>query len=154
MCSWLRVFKIRAVFCSVLGAGLVFLTGCAEPLIQVSGSVTVDGKPAEGAVLIFHPEVAEIPTVATAVTDANGKYQLVSDMNNGIRAGTYRVTATWRGPPKKTAQPTFGLGSDADLPDLLKGRYASKDTSGLTAVIEKSTVELPPLELTTKASRK
>ncbi|HAC93029.1 MAG TPA: hypothetical protein DCF63_20720 [Planctomycetaceae bacterium] len=138
-----------------LSISIPLTVGCGEPLIQVSGSVLVDGKPAEGAVVLFHPDGNDIGTVSSAVAGPDGKIAPVTDMKPGMLAGDYRVTVTWTGPPKpsKGNSPFWGMGNDADLPDKLKGKYVSKEKSGLTATVESSTLELQPFELTTNSKR-
>jgi hypothetical protein len=139
----------------LLAISLPMAIGCGDSLIQVSGSVIVDGKPAEGAVVLFHPEKNDTGLVSSAVSGSDGKIIPVTDMKPGLLAGDYRITVTWTGPPKpsKGTSVFWGMGSDKDLPDLLKGKYTLKEQSGLTARIESTTTELAPFELNTKAKR-
>ncbi len=126
------------------------LTGCGKAgpsLVQVTGSLSVDGKPANGATLIFHPKDKEMKLVPAATTDENGKFKLATSAREGVPAGSYDVTVTW---PDPSVQPTpaqklQGLGDPG--PDLLAGKYSSKATSGLKADITSSTKELPPFQL-------
>jgi hypothetical protein len=131
----------------LLTAG-VFGCGKAGPsLVPVKGSVTVDGKPADGAVLIFHPTGGK-GTIASAAADSNGAFSITSNGAPGVVTGSYKVTATWPDPAKK---PKVTLGaSPEDAPDLLEGRYVSVDKSPTTVEITAATKELPPIALTTK----
>jgi hypothetical protein len=149
-----------AAVLSVLLFGVVLLpsAGCgsATPgLLDVSGRVTVDGQPAEGAVLLFHPEGAPQGTVSSAVAQPDGTFRIVTDGNQGIPEGRYRVTATWPDPAVKPSEGGGGLGEGFGLsfepgPDLLNGRYVSRDKSDLSVTIEKGTKELQPFELQTR----
>jgi len=125
------------------------LAGCGGPqLVKVTGKVMINGKAAEGAVLLFHPNDANNLFVSTATTNSDGTYTVVTDMQDGIPPGTYKVTLTWPEPSTKPVQDVpFAFGTAADRPDLLKGKFVSKDSSGLTAVIGSSTTEIPAFEL-------
>lgn len=127
----------------------IFLSGCSsnsDKLFLVSGSVTVDGKPADGASILFHPDDPAAVT-ASGVVNADGTFTLVSAMNEGVAAGKYRVTVTWPDPSKKPTKEQLMMGTAEPGPDLLKGKYATRDQTSLTAEISSSTTVLPPFEL-------
>jgi predicted small lipoprotein YifL len=136
---------------AVIASIAIALTGCGSKgptLLPVTGSVTVDGKPANGATLIFHPTDKEMKLIPAATTDENGKFQLATSAKVGVPAGAYDVTVVW---PDPSVQPTAaqkmqGLGDPG--PDLLNGKYAKKGASGLKTEITSSTKELPPFALT------
>lgn len=132
----------------------IFVSGCSvsddEKLIQVFGSIKVDGKPAEGATLLFHPEGAQASTVASGTSGSDGKFALISNMKAGIAAGKFKITVIWPDPSVKPTEKQMMSGMSFDAPDLLKGRFVMKEKSGLTAEISSSTKELPPFELKTK----
>src|SRR5690349_24920475 len=77
---------------------LATLVGCgsdAPPLGQVTGTVTLDGKPVDGAMIQFEPTTSGMPT-AFGQTDAQGKYELwYSRGNKGASLGEaiVRITA-------------------------------------------------------------
>jgi hypothetical protein len=82
----------------VLGLVLVF-AGCGEgrdpnlpPLVPVTGTVKLDGKPVSGAFVTFIPTQGTIGTGSTGITDAEGKYELAT-MHDGTGApvGSYQV---------------------------------------------------------------
>jgi hypothetical protein len=112
----------------------------------VYGKVLVNGRPAEGARIVFYPtaEAApgqEVPT-PSATTDANGEYQLDSyEVEDGAPAGDFKVTVVWPEPPPPNATGIF------DLEDQLGGRYSNPDTTPLTATVEEGGGEIPPFEL-------
>jgi hypothetical protein len=140
-----------AVLLGIIGLVCALAVGCGGPkLPQVTGKVTVDGQPAEGAVLIFFPEDSTTSSVASAVSSSDGTFQLVSDMNSGIAIGRYNVSISWPDPSKKPTERETMMGNFEPGRDLLNARYASKDTSGLTAEITALTTELASFELSTK----
>lgn len=121
-------------------------------LIKVTGKVNVDGKPANGAVVLFHPESPELTVVPSAVAKEDGSISPVTDSLEGIPEGSYQVTVSWPDPSVKSSfgSGQFGGGDAADPPDLLKGRYISKDRSGLSVKVDSSTSALAPFELSTR----
>ncbi len=70
---------------------LIAVAGCGgEKLYPVTGTVTVDGKPAEGLQVIFAADEGGL--TGTGLTDAAGKYSIVTMKGKGLPAGTYRVS--------------------------------------------------------------
>ncbi len=134
-----------------VGCALVMFTGCPETskLVQVTGKITVDGKPADRASVLFFPEGAG-GDVAAGSADANGQYTLSSNGEPGVAPGKYKVTAIWPDPAKRPTSEDVAMGRAKDAPDLLKGKYVNKDLSKLSAEVVAGTSELPPFELKTK----
>ena len=134
------------------GLALALLVGCPETskLVQVTGKISVDGQPADGASVLFFPEGATGGDVAAGSADANGQFTLTSNMQPGIAAGKYKVTVVWPDPAKRPTNEDIAMGRAKDAPDLLKGRYANKDRSSLTAEVTTGTTELDALELKSK----
>lgn len=73
-------------------ASLLFVAGCSSDLkpppklpdtVKVTGTVTLDGKPADGVTIRFAPTVEKGYHGATGQTDASGKYELNTDIGNG-----------------------------------------------------------------------
>ncbi len=92
------IWKKTLLLVYVLGCCIV--SGCGgTSLQQLSGSVTVNGAPAVGALVIYHP-LGE-GKIATGVADAEGKYQLVTDAEVGVTPGKYQITVTWPDPNHK-----------------------------------------------------
>ena len=117
-------------------------------MVQVSGSVAVDGKPAEGASLLFFP--SGDGTVASATCNAEGKYKIVSDGEPGISQGSYSVAIQWPDPSIKPTPAQKMMGTFDGGPDLLKGKYDSKLKTTLKAEITASTTELALFDLKSK----
>jgi hypothetical protein len=135
---------------------LLVLPGCGggggPSLVKAKGKLSVDGTPASGAILLFHPESSSGGNVASAIADESGMYSPLTGVDEGIAEGEYRVTVVWPDPKFKSGSEgvKFGVAESKDPPDLLKGRFVAKDKSKLTVVISKSNVELKPLEISTK----
>ena len=94
----------RHVVSCLLAVGTIFAVGCSKEAgppklgatVELTGIVTLDGKPLEGATVRFAPKFAEGYHGAIGVTDASGKYDLYTDIGNGkskdgIIPGDYTV---------------------------------------------------------------
>jgi len=130
----------------VASAALLFVVGCGggKPTpYPVTGIVTAaDGKPAAGALVQFHPAGSEYPDLRfTGMTDDAGRFSLTTNRTgDGAPAGTYAVTVVWPNPPKRPMEPPSGY--------RLNGRYANKDTSKISFIVQKAaTNEVPPITL-------
>ena len=88
--SWNR-FSFLLV---VLGISILFQPGCGSPsdqpaLGQVTGTITLDGKPLSGTAVVFQPESGR---PARGTTDAEGKYELTYiRQTKGAKVGVNRV---------------------------------------------------------------
>lgn len=144
--SCIASFPLHRWLIAVLACSL--LAGCSTgpKLIPVTGSVTVKGKPAEGATILFHPEDTAQVT-ASGVTEADGSFSLLSAMQPGVLAGKYKVTVTWPDPTKQPTEAQIMMGTAEPGPDLLKGKYASRDVTTLSVEITSTTTTLPPFAL-------
>jgi hypothetical protein len=146
----------RLMSCRCIAGMLVLLstlvTGCnsGTDLVSVTGTITVDGAPADGAVILFHPEPSENKTVSSAVAKVDGTFVPVTDSEPGLPVGRYTLTVIWPDPAMKPTEQELMLGSDKTGEDLLKGRYVSKNQSTLTAEVTPTTTALTPLTLTVK----
>jgi hypothetical protein len=74
-----------------------FATGCGskppESSLQVSGRVTLDGNPLQGAIVTFNPIGQTQGTGASATTDAAGNYKLQPRRRGEtVVEGKYRIT--------------------------------------------------------------
>src|SRR5687768_13894441 len=68
------------------------------PLYPVQGKVLVDGKPADGALVVFHPSGDAPPDALrpSAKVESDGSYKLSSRApGDGAPAGEYLVGITW-----------------------------------------------------------
>ena len=84
----------RRIFLAVIGLLAAVSAGCgpsAPKLYPASGTVTFEGKPVEGASVLFIPQAGR-PSMAT--TDASGKFTVTTNGKPGAPLGTYLVTVT------------------------------------------------------------
>ena len=110
----------------------------------VKGELTVQGKPAEGATVMFQPRDANPADWSDgyprATVGADGKFQVSTyGENDGAPAGEYVILVSWEAP-----NPT---NEEASGPDRLGGRYVDPAKSKLTAKIEPRPNELPAIRL-------
>lgn len=86
----------RVLAATLCLASLPLLTGCGDPgigAVPVSGTITVDGKPMEGVMVVFNP--VDGTRAASGRTDAEGKYSLTTEINgDGALPGEYKISAT------------------------------------------------------------
>jgi hypothetical protein len=110
-------------------------TGAEGPdTVAVTGTVTVNGSPLEGASVTFHPiEGSENVLASQAVTDAAGRFRLATHVGggrfkDGIVPGKYSVVVT--------KLDTAAISSTLAPPkNLLPEKYDSPTTSGLSAEV-------------------
>jgi hypothetical protein len=149
--------------CASLLVGIVLLSvigGCStditpskntkglENLQPASGSVSYQGKPTPGAIVLFCPEGAVssgAPRIAGEVED-DGTFEMKTTVSAGTRFGVapgkYIVTISWN---KKVDE--ADRDSD-DGPDLVPSKYKDPATSNLIVEIEEGDNELEPFVLT------
>lgn len=92
----------RVVALTGVALGTILLTGCNQGLRRVpaGGTVTLDGKPLEGGILYFNPDVSKGNTAQVSCSSPvkDGKFELRtagierSDSGPGIPPGWYKVT--------------------------------------------------------------
>ena len=141
---------------------LAVLSGCdSTPPGRVrvrpaGGIVLFRGKPLAGANVVFQPADPggygkDVPR-PTARTGADGRFSLMTyGAADGAPAGSYRVSvATPAGPSGedrvRLVGKAGGLGPGGPL-DVLNGRYADPDKSGLKADVGPDGGEIPPFDL-------
>ena len=128
-----------------------FLAGCGgESFTPVTGKVMVNGKPAVGASVMFFPEgstdIKAIP--GSGVVDENGSFTMASGAVPGMKPGKYIVTVIWPDPAKKPTDAQRMAGANPnDAPDVLRGRYATKEKSTLRAEVKSGATQLEPFDL-------
>jgi hypothetical protein len=106
-------------------ATVVATAGCgAENFVPVSGTVTLDGQPFQGAVVQFEPVASRRGALgSTAVTDANGRYELqeVGSNRRGAVVGTHRIRV-FTAPPEMSPNDNLPPEVNERIPD----RYHAK----------------------------
>jgi hypothetical protein len=134
------------------------LSGCGNGLINVSGKVTLDGQPVNGAILMFSQ--TDNPSImATGTTDANGNYSLVTfrggdKANKGATPGSYFVSIVKKEEDNPAQKDTSSMTIEekinyelsltgSDMRDAkfiyhVPQKYEIADKSGLTAEVPKT----------------
>lgn len=122
-------------------AGLVALgsIGCSKRpnLAPVSGTVTLDGAPVADAAVMFHPTAGG--PIATATTDAHGRFTLVTTNTPGALVGEHQV-AIAKSEMHNIVDGVPGPGGEV-MQWFTPPHYANKATSGLTAEVPRSGAE-------------
>lgn len=144
---------LRVLLC----APLLFVVGCGSgriPTYPVSGTVVVDSRPAEGAIVIFCPVSTskELEHLRPAgKTDAAGNFKLTTFVpGDGAPASDFKVLVKWPAATPAGDDRENRPGAANKGPDRLKGKYYNQDTTPLTATIQKGSNNLPPFELKSK----
>lgn len=138
---------------------LTMLAGCgtsdAPKTFKVSGTVTLEGKPVDGAIVTFVS--SENKKNAVGSTNAKGEFKLSTfGPGDGALPGSYKVTISKTdeaaAPPATTPPPGVIAGgeiSESYVPpantaggkkgsgpkNLLPAKYANEQTSGLVATV-------------------
>jgi hypothetical protein len=103
--------------------------GAKVKVCPVRGEVFVDGQPASGAVVHFHPLDKEQGPPAFAIVQEDGSFQLSTFSNfDGAAPGEYAVTINWRDQRQTEEETVIG-------PDRLGERYSKPDLSKLDAMV-------------------
>jgi len=113
----------------VIGA----LVGCGQSeTVEVTGTVTLNGQPADQAEVMFNPKAGRL---ATGVTDSSGKFKLsTAKPDDGALPGEYVVTLGEYYPPDKPPALPRGGGQ---LPSRFPQQYGDPARSPLTAKVER-----------------
>ncbi len=113
-----------------------------RPVFPVTGAVYYLGRPAEGALVAFHPsrDPGDRGLCPQGVVGADGSFGLTTyTAGDGAPAGAYVVTLY---------RPAPGPDDDVHVrPDKFRGRYADPRTTPLTATVPERAVALDPLDL-------
>jgi hypothetical protein len=125
---------------SLLPLLLVAVAGCdsGPEVYPVSGTVSFNDKPVEGANVAFMP-VAEQGVAAAGKTDADGRFELQMGEEPGAQEGQYKVVVQLIKIVGKRTNPD----SDDNLKSvyLIPQKYSDPQTSGLTAEVPSDTYD-------------
>ena len=138
---------------------VVAVAGCGksgDATVPVSGRVLVNGKPAKGAAVVFHPVEQNTNAECTrsiAQVDENGEFRLTTTKaGDGASPGEYRVTLTWYAPTQSRQR--VSEGEDSPARNLLPDKYAHADSTPLTATVRSEGTEPIKFEITVPANRR
>ena len=104
-------------------------TGCnnSPNIVPVKGTVLLDGKPLEGAAVLFQPKADERPAVG--ITDKRGTFHLTTRrQGDGAHVGLNKVSIT-----KESDAPQLNDAEEGiqDFTLITPAQYASPELSGL-----------------------
>ena len=121
---------MRRAWCLIAAAALA--AGCGSgAVLPVSGIVTMDGAPMDGATVMFYPEEKAGGMAGTATTGTDGKFVIVGlKGQRGLVPGKYKVTVT-----KMKIVPegeVVGAITDADVRDDLPPHYSDPSQTKLS----------------------
>ena len=110
-------------------------------LHPTQGALTINGQPAKGALLVFHPVDDKLLDARgarpTATVDADGNFVLTTYQNgDGAPAGQYRVTILW-----------FDNPDSSSAWDKLGNRFARAETSKILLTVGPEQAQLAPIQL-------
>lgn len=130
----------------VLAAWLLAVAGCGQSgpdydgldLSSVHGTVTLDGEPLAGALVVFE---AEDRTFSYALTDGRGNYELMfNSEKRGVTKGN-KIVRIWssRGIPGRGQAGIAGEGEDPDAapdrPEKVPAKYNEQSELEVTVAI-------------------
>lgn len=127
----------RYALCSLL-LSLISTIGCGprgdKDVVEVEGTVTLDGNPLPNATVLFIPGQSR---PSGAMTDENGHYELnYTDRQKGARVGKNRVQITTAQGPSETADGT----PIAAVSESLPARYHANSELEFTVSADQANV--------------
>lgn len=138
----------RSTTLFLLGMGLLFTAGCGDGKLRcypATGKVLLNGKPYEGARVIFCPVGGgeklqkERPY---GVTDQNGEFELTTFLKgDGAPVGDYNIMIRTGRPRGREQAQRFSR-----QPRIAR-RFGKPEESGVSATIEAAENELAPFEV-------
>ncbi|HEY7313547.1 MAG TPA: hypothetical protein VH643_29625 [Gemmataceae bacterium] len=135
---------LHAVLVALLPLGAVSCGGKGndrKPTYPVRGRVLFQGKPATGALVLFHPVHEDDPAAVRPHGQVNGDGAFVLstyEAKDGAPAGEYVVTIDWR-----NNDPGYGPEGSS----LLPVKYATPKASPLRATVKAQTNDLAPFQI-------
>jgi hypothetical protein len=148
---------VKALLIGSLLIVVAVLTGCGDgrpALVEAVGTVTVNGKPVEGATVVLQPievEAKDFARPAAGVTDANGEFHLGAyGDGEGVPAGKYAV-----GIEKRELVGELPANYNAEMPEatplkyrmIVPKQYNDPAQSGLTVEATSSGLEPATFDL-------
>ncbi len=123
-----------------------FSTGCGASataevipeLEPVTGTITIDGKPAEGVAVTFFPAPKNQGNPGSGTTDANGQYVLLyRNGQSGIPVGDYVVMCSRLRQPDGSPIPPDKTAADVMAVDKIPERYRVMENPAMTVAVTK-----------------
>jgi hypothetical protein len=136
---------VRLARLSLPAALAVVAVGCRykpdlPPTAEVSGSVTLDGRPLNGAMIQFVPDAQKGTKGASGVaaSDEKGHFHVTTAGVKGALVGSHKIRVEARAKPKNE--------TDTMPASLIPAKYNDPGTSGLRTDVkadQKNVVDLP-----------
>lgn len=115
-------------------------------LFPVTGTVTVNGKVAEGVAIGFQPADGTPGSGGFAVSGPGGKFEATSASGRpGLPAGKYHLLVTWLTTPDGKPIPRDALAADTGFVNQLPERFNTMDGTPFFMAVNAG--ENPPLNL-------
>jgi hypothetical protein len=135
-----RITLARLATAGALLLGLSALAGCGgaggDGLAPVSGTVTIDGKPGDGAAVAFLPDAGTPGNGGTALADSTGHYDIQTPQGKkGLPPGKYKVTVSYRRNKDGSAPDPNVPPIESTATELLPPKYSSAEKTELAATV-------------------
>ncbi|MCZ2343705.1 MAG: hypothetical protein LC104_18205 [Bacteroidales bacterium] len=116
------------------------VTGCgSDGTIPVKGSVQLDGKPLDKALVTLIPDTGTPGAGGFGATDDAGNFEIMTPQGNkGIFPGKYKVTVSKTALKKEVTKAETGETglTDSDLNELVPPPYFNPETTTLNVTVE------------------
>jgi hypothetical protein len=156
-----KPIAVSTLICLLSAAILAGCGGSDRPsLTKVSGTVTLDGQPLEGAMVSFQyvaDEKSKYQRPSSGVTDAQGKFTLGTyDKDDGLPVGKYKVAIQKRElvgqlPPDYNEEMAGSY--NLTYKWITPRSYSSPETSGLEAEVTRSELKPAVFDLKTNGAQ-
>lgn len=125
----------------VASIGLSFAVGCSRGPARggVSGTVTLDGKPLGGVIVVFHPLEHQAPLARGTSTETGTFVLEADDGGNGVVVGNYRVVVL---DPQAIAGALISRQNAGQTAGRVPPRYQSWDQTPLEIEVESENAEV------------
>ena len=104
------MISVRMILVMLLATTLGCSRGGIDGLVPARGKVIYQNKPVDGATVSFLNNAGGLP--ATAITKADGSFELSTSGHNGALPGPYRVTVIKTDAVPDTTSPDLGFSPD------------------------------------------
>ncbi len=120
----------------------------AAELFPVRGEVFLEGKPAAGASVVFHPVDEDAGTAAYATVQEDGSFELSTyGERDGAEPGKYLVTLSWRDEKKVDDEIVNG-------PDRFNDRFSNPKTTTIKVTVVEGENVVPRYDFKEKDIKK
>lgn len=130
----IAVFYFAALLCTGCGGGS---ENAVPELMEVSGTVILDGKPLTHTTVIFSPQSGTTGTGGFGVTDESGKYTLMhKSANSGIEPGKYEITFSKWAMPDGSPIPEGKTAADVEAKQVIPDKFRTVTERGPKNIAE------------------